>query len=151
MILVVDPVDTVKILFIHDPDAAIQASLKTCMIFAFIYVFLDGLRWLFSGLLIAAGDTLFLLVAGSISVWLFLLAPLYLIVVKQNLPVEYAWGLTVLYAALFFTLYWLRFRQGAWQKISLISQELGSPQVNNKENTHGANLRPTAQDAQGQP
>lgn len=146
MILVVDPVDTVRLLFIHDPDTAIQASLKTCMIFAFIYVLFDGLRWLFSGLLIAAGDTLFLLIAGSISVWLFLLAPLYLIVVKQNLPVEYAWGLTVLYAALFFMIYWLRFKQGAWQKINLVTQEAAG-QANSKENRHAADLDSNTQDA----
>ena len=98
------------------------------MVFAFVYIFFDGLRWLFSGLLAAAGDTLFLLIAGSLSVWIFLLAPVYLIVVKQALPVEYAWGLTVLYAALFFIIYAIRFRQGAWQKINLVTQEEAPPQ-----------------------
>ncbi len=123
LILVVDPVDTVRFLFIQNPELAIQDSLKICMIFSFIYIFFDGLRWVFSGLLIAAGDTLFLLVAGSLSVWVFLLAPVYFIVVRQNLPIEYAWGLTVLYAALFFVVYAIRFRQGAWQKIDLIAPE----------------------------
>jgi len=122
LILVIDPVDTVRLLFIHDPDVSIQVSLKICMVFSFIYILFDGLRWLYSGLLVAAGDTFFLLIAGSLSVWVFLLTPVYLIVVKQNLPVEYAWGLAVLYAALFFAVYWLRFRQGAWKKINLISQ-----------------------------
>lgn len=120
-ILVIDPIDTVKLLFIHDPDVSIQGSLKICMIFSFSYIFFDGLRWIFSGLLVAAGDTLFLLIAGSLSVWIFLLAPVYFIVVKQNLAVEYAWGLTVLYAALFFFVYWIRFKQGSWQKIDLVT------------------------------
>jgi MATE family multidrug resistance protein len=121
LILLVDPVDTVRFLFIQSPDYAILESLKMCMIFAFAYIFFDGLRWFFSGLLVAAGDTRFLLIAGSCSVWLFLLAPTYLIVVRGNLDIEYAWGLTVLYAILFFAIYWLRFKQGAWQKINLLT------------------------------
>lgn len=120
LILVVDPVDIIKVLFIENSDVLVEQSLKTCMIFAFIYIFFDGVRWLFSGLLVAAGDTKFLLIAGSLSVWVFLLAPVYFIVVKQSLPVEYAWGLTVLYAMLFFLVYLLRFKQGAWKKINLV-------------------------------
>ncbi|MGB7978891.1 MAG: MATE family efflux transporter [Chlamydiales bacterium] len=142
LILVVDPLDTVRLLFIQNPDAALQASLKTCMICSFIYVFFDGLRWVFSGLLIAAGDTLFLLIAGSLSVWVFLLAPLYFIVVKQNLPVEYAWGLTVFYAALFALIYWIRFRRGSWQNINLI-------QARNKEDTPAPGSSSTPLDVLG--
>jgi len=123
LILVVDPVDTARALFIENPDLAIQSSLKTCMVFAFIYLFFDGLRWVFSGLLAAAGDTLFLLIAASLSVWVFLLAPIYFLVVQNNLSIEYCWGLTVIYSALFFMVYWIRFRQGAWQKISLMDSK----------------------------
>lgn len=144
LILVVDPVDTVRFLFIDHPEKGIEGSLKTCMIFAFIYIFFDGLRWVFSGLLVAAGDTLFLLIAGSLSVWFFLLAPVYWIVVKNNLPVEYAWGLSVIYAALFFIVYWIRFKQGAWQKIDLIAPE----SVSNKEDKPGDAARPTLADSQ---
>lgn len=131
LFLVVDPVDTVRLLFFshfeglhlaenHPFPPSMQSSLQICMVFTFIYMFFDGLRWVFSGLLVAAGDTLFLLIAGSLSVWVFLLAPLYLIVVKYSLPVEYAWGLTTIYGASFFLLYWIRFKQGSWQKIDLL-------------------------------
>jgi len=123
LILVVDSVDIVKYLFVEDFETSIEGSIQICMIFSFIYIFFDGLRWLFSGLLVAAGDTIFLLIAGSLSVWIFLLAPVYFIVVKQNLPVEYAWGLATLYSALFFAVYLIRFRQGAWQRLSLLEQE----------------------------
>ncbi|MBU6446453.1 MAG: MATE family efflux transporter, partial [Verrucomicrobia bacterium] len=123
VIFVFDPIDTVRVLFIHELDPAFQSSARICMVLAFAYIFFEGLRWLFSGLLIAAGDTLFLLLAGALSVWVFLLAPIYWIVVKQNMAVEYAWGLTVIYAATFFAVYWLRFKSGSWQKIDLIAQE----------------------------
>ena len=128
-IFLFDPLKTAGLLFfstsdgISGLDANFASALKTCMIFSFIYIFFDGPRWVLSGLLSAAGDTLFLLLAGSFSVWIFLLLPLQLIIVQNQLSVEYAWGLTVLYAALFFALYFARFQQGAWKKIDLISQE----------------------------
>lgn len=120
MIFIIDPIDIVQALFMENFDPSFQQSLKICMFCAFAYIFFEGFRWVFSGLLIAAGDTFFLLIAGALSVWLFLLAPIYWIVVKQNLSVEYAWGITVLYAAIFFVVYWVRFQKGAWQKIDLI-------------------------------
>ncbi len=135
--LVIDPVDTVRVLFFEhfnsNKDAlspSLLSSLKICMVFTFIYMFFDGLRWVFSGLLVAAGDTFFLLIVGSLSVWVFLLAPVYFIVVRNSLIVEYAWGFTMLYAAIFFIVYWIRFRQGAWQKINLltpVNTELSKP------------------------
>jgi MATE family multidrug resistance protein len=138
LIFIIDPVDTVKILFIQDLEDAYQSSLTICMIFSFIYIFFEGLRWLFSGLLIAAGDTLFLLIAGSFSVWVFLLAPIYWFVVRQNLAVEYAWGFTVLYAALFFVLYWIRFQSGSWQKIDLIAAVQEDSKQDKKNSTDAA-------------
>lgn len=144
LILVVDPMDTVRLLFIHNPDMLTQESLKICMIFAFIYLFFDGLRWVFSGLLVAAGDTFFLLIAGSLSVWVFLLAPVYFIVVQQSLTIEYAWGLTVIYATLFFLIYWIRFKQGSWQTIDLITLE----QVHSKEDRRVEDAHPMQTDLQ---
>lgn len=129
LLLVVDPVETAKVLFFGhfesghiagQVDPALIDSLKICMFFAFIYIFFDGLRWVLGGLLVASGDTLFLFIFGSISVWIFLLLPIYVIVVKNHLSVEYAWGLTVTYSILFFTVYLIRFKQGPWQKIDIV-------------------------------
>jgi len=124
--LVIDPQDTVRLLFFEhfdtssSMDPAFLSTLKTCTICAFIYMFFEGFRWLLSGILVAAGDTLFLLIAGSLSVWIFLLLPIYLLVVRLNLSVEYAWMLAVLYSALLLSIYWVRFKHGNWQKINLI-------------------------------
>jgi MATE family multidrug resistance protein len=129
LLLVVDPIDTTRVLFFGhfesghiagDIDPTLIQSLKTCMTLAFIYIFFDGLRWVLGGLLVAAGDTLFLLIFGSLSVWIFLLTPMYFFVVKNHFAVEYAWGLTVSYAILFFMVYFIRFKRGAWQTIDLL-------------------------------
>lgn len=130
--LVFDPVDTAGMLFFAkiesgqvttSIDPMLVDSLKICMFLSFVYIFFDGLRWILSGLLIAAGDTLFLLFTGSLSVWVFLLLPVYVIVVKNQLSVEYAWGITVIYAILFFLIYLIRFKKGAWQKIDLYQSQ----------------------------
>jgi MATE family multidrug resistance protein len=128
LFLVVDSQDTVRILFFDNNssitlDAGMQSAVKTCMVCAFVYLFFEGIRWLLSGILVASGDTWFLLVAGSFSVWLFLLLPLYFIVVRMNLPVEFAWVLTVLYSALVVSIYWIRFKQRNWKESNLIHEE----------------------------
>ena len=132
LLLVIDPVDTARVLFFThfesghiagSIDPTLIESLKICMALSFVYILFDGLRWLLGGLLVASGDTLFLLIFGSLSVWGFLLIPIYLVVVQNRLGVEYAWGLTVSYSILFFGAYLLRFKKGNWQKHDLITQE----------------------------
>lgn len=98
--------------------------LKICLICVFIYLFFQGIRWIFAGVLTAAGDTLFLLIAGSLSVWLFLLLPVYFIVVKFGLAVQFAWGLAAGYAVLLSLIYWYRYRTGKWKEIVLVPDEI---------------------------
>lgn len=97
--------------------------LKICLICVFIYLFFQGVRWIFAGVLIAAGDTLFLLLAGSLSVWFFLLLPVYFIVVKFNLPVQFAWALAAGYAILLSAIYYFRYRSGKWKDIVLMPEK----------------------------
>ncbi len=149
LIFFIDPMDTIRALFLPDLDASLQSSLQVCLTLAFAYIFFEGLRWVSSGLLIAAGDTLFLLIAGSLSVWVFLLAPVYWIVVKHGQPIEYAWALTVIYSALFFLIYWIRFSQGSWKKIDLISAKV--PQEDTRRDTRLLNADPTPLDPSRSP
>ncbi|MBN2479612.1 MAG: MATE family efflux transporter [Parachlamydiales bacterium] len=97
--------------------------LKFCLFCVFVYLFFEGIRWIFAGLLTAAGDTMFLLVAGSLSVWIFLLVPVYFIVVKFSLSVQVAWILASVYAILLSIIYWVRYRQGKWKNINLVADD----------------------------
>lgn len=103
-------------------DPAMMEALRICMVFTFIYIFFEGIRWIFSGLLSAAGDTLFLLIAGSLTVWIALLLPVYVFVVKQGLPVEYAWMLAFIYSLVASAVYGLRLKQGSWKNIDLMKK-----------------------------
>ncbi len=137
--LILDPDDTVRLLFLEKGastsiNPAFQDALKTCLAYSFLYLFFEGLRWLISGVLVAAGDTLFLLIAGSLSVWFLLLAPVFLIVVQGRMAVEYAWGLAAVYSALLLFVYWLRFKWGKWKTIDLIQDSSSSlPEISIKD------------------
>ncbi|OGN55389.1 MAG: hypothetical protein A3D96_03840 [Chlamydiae bacterium RIFCSPHIGHO2_12_FULL_44_59] len=123
LIFIIEPIHTVHVLFFSNPGPLLESSLTTCMIYAFVYIFFEGLRWLFSGLLLAAGDTMFLMIVGTLSIWGFLLAPVYFLVIQYQLSIETALLLTVVYSVLSLAVYWTRFRRGAWQKINLITQQ----------------------------
>ena len=133
-----DPKTLIHLLFFEHIDAvptdgsidlSMMGVLQLCLVFSFVYICFEGIRWVFSGLLVAAGDTLFLLIAGSLSVWLGLLLPVYLIVVQNNLSVEYAWLISLVYSLALATVYALRFKQGSWKKIDLLLREIGTESV----------------------
>ncbi len=129
--LVVYPAELIQFLFFSDSDIRLDPELiplfQSCLTLCFFYIGLDGLRWVLSGALSAAGDTLFLMIAGSVSVWAFFLLPVYLFVVGYSLSVSWAWVISVAFAALIFLIYWIRFEQGKWQKIDLLSSS--SPEM----------------------
>jgi MATE family multidrug resistance protein len=142
LIFVIDPKDTVQLLFFESAhnatfDPALSSSLQTCMNCVFVYMCFEGFRWVLSGLLAAAGDTLFLLIAGAMSVWVFLLLPIYLIVVRNHLAIEYAWVIAAVYSGLLVIAYWIRFRRGAWRSMELVREK--APEFEGSERVSSTN------------
>ncbi len=91
-------------------DPEWQVSLKNCLVLSFLYLFFDGMRWVVSGLLIAAGDTFFLLVSGVCALWLFLIIPTYTVVYQNHLSVEYAWLFSAIYTGGLFAICFIRLK-----------------------------------------
>lgn len=102
---------------------SIREALLICLVGNAIYLFFEGLRMVFSGVLTAAGDTLFLLIAGASSVWMLLVLPVYLIVVQHAASIEVAVLICVIYSVIASLLYFYRLNQGKWKELSLIQQE----------------------------
>jgi multidrug resistance protein, MATE family len=100
---------------------ALHDTLITCLIFILFYILFDGLRLLVAGALTAAGDTVFLFVAGSLSVWILLVLPVYFVVVRGGAAVEYGSFFCALYALCATLIYYLRFAEGKWKSISIIA------------------------------
>ena len=99
----------------------IKTTLKFSMIVLVLYLTLENVRWLLSGLLTAAGDTFFPMVLGLISIWLFMHAPTYFFVVIPKAPIERALFIWVLYSAAASALFLIRFARGKWKEKKLIS------------------------------
>jgi multidrug resistance protein, MATE family len=85
------------------------------------YIFFEGLRMLFAGLLTAAGDTRFLCYAGIFSIWVFLVVPNYLLVVLMGLPVEASSLLCIFYGLASSSIYMWRFYEGKWKSLSIFT------------------------------
>lgn len=90
-----------------------------CLILIVFHLLFEGLRLLISGLLTAAGDTVFLLIAGSTSLWVLMVIPSYIIVVRNGAPPAVGIGIWVFYSVGAALLYYWRFNQGKWRTISL--------------------------------
>ncbi len=88
----------------------------------YFYILFEGIRWVISGILTAAGDVYFLLIAGTLSVWLLLLAPVYFFVVKSGLGVEVAWSIMAFYSILSCLFYWARLKRGNWKQKDLLQE-----------------------------
>ena len=115
--------DLIVELFLPDVSAemldSVQESLITSLSFFLIYLLFEWIRLLFSGILTAAGDTMFLLIAGSLSVWIFLILPVYMIVVKGHASIEVATIICALYGVGACSIYLWRFMKGKWKAISI--------------------------------
>lgn len=101
-----------KVAFLEEP-------LKNSIFFIIIYLLFEGLRMLFSGVLTAAGDTLFLLVMGSLAIWALLVAPIYFVVVLGEAPVESGPMICAFYSICAAFFYFWRFRDGKWKELSI--------------------------------
>lgn len=98
---------------------ALYEPLVMGLLLLVVFMFFEGLRMLLAGILTAAGDTFFLLVAGSTSVWLFLVLPVYWVVFHQGAGIVAAISFWTVYSILATLLYGLRYYQGKWKSISI--------------------------------
>jgi len=88
-----------------------------CTVTGVLYMLFEGIRYLIAGILTAAGDTMFLLATGCISIWIFLIAPVYYIVVKNGSSIEVSSLICTAYAGLAAFINFVRYKQGKWKTI----------------------------------
>jgi MATE family multidrug resistance protein len=102
---------------------ALRVYIKQGLWFIAIYMILEDARWFINGILTAAGDTLFLMIAGACCVWLFLLLPTYVFIVKAKGSILLAFFIWVVYSFISMVVFYLRFKQGKWKERSLVIEE----------------------------
>lgn len=91
--------------------AEIMTSIQTGLFIVAIYTFLENIRWVISGILTAYGYTFFILVAGTVSIVLFLLLPTYFFVFSSQRTVVEALGLWIFYSAIAGILFYVKYRK----------------------------------------
>ena len=96
------------------PVDQLIAITKSGLTGVYLYVLLQNIRWVFSGILSAAGDTLFLMLAGSLSVWVCMVIPTYVLMVQYDSPILTAYYIWVIYAAVNVCIVGARYYRGKW-------------------------------------
>lgn len=111
-------------LFLPEADEATLSGLRDAMIFCMlcdvVYIFFEGIRLLILGVLTAAGDTFFLMISGTVSIWLFLIVPVYYAIVIQHAPVEMAGVIYVFFSIAACAVYYWRYQAEGWRHTKLI-------------------------------
>lgn len=134
-------------LFLNNPDAIeshvnintlssehlahIKSSVRSGLVLIAIYMIVEDIRWLINGILTAAGDTLFLMIAGTACVWIFLLLPTYFFILKPQGNIQMAFVIWVGYSVIATLLFYIRFAQGKWKQKALVIDEV--PVINQSE------------------
>jgi len=103
--------------------ATMRSTMQGAFVFCLLYLFFDAIRWLISGILTAAGDTLFILLVGMISVPLTLLLPAYWLIEKLHYGAIPAFGIATFFTGTLVLAFALRLKSGRWQKIELVDTE----------------------------
>ncbi len=90
--------------------------------FVAVYVCVDALYMVYSGVLKGAGDTRFLMIAiGSLSLVCMIL-PVYIGVIWLKAGLYFAWGCVVLFIGALFLMSWGRYLGGKWKTMRVIEQ-----------------------------
>lgn len=109
--------------FLPDADPVfmnqIRSSLELCLILTALFLFFDGIKFFFMGVLTAAGDTLFLLISSSLIIWGAMILPVKLLVVQNQGPVELACTICMFCSLLTCSIYFWRITKRRWRPITL--------------------------------
>jgi MATE family multidrug resistance protein len=104
-----------------DERSELYSILSIGMVCTLVTVLFEGIRLLICGILTAAGDTLFLMIAGSLSVWCILIAPVYLLLIKAQAPILVALICCMVYSLTAGIIYYCRFMSGKWKAENVLA------------------------------
>lgn len=92
----------------------IRHYLATSIRWLWLYFLFDGVAWLFHGVLVAAGDTKFIMLLSSISPWVFSILPTYITIIYLKADPTATWILSVIYGGLNAACLLLRYKKKQW-------------------------------------
>jgi MATE family multidrug resistance protein len=109
---------------VHVDINIIKQSVKSILPLLTVYILFENFRWLLGGILIAAGDTFFMMLTGFFSVWIFLILPTYLFVYTTQAPVISAFWVWLFYSIFATIPIYLRYKSSGWlERAKLIDHD----------------------------
>ena len=110
--------ETLATFFVRDATiiSEYMGSMKLSLFFVWLFLVLDGVNWIFSGVLTSAGDTRFILKVNTFNIVFFSFIPTYYIVIIKKAPPEIIWGLGIPYALVGILIFSWRYRSGKWRQ-----------------------------------
>lgn len=108
LVIYPDPIIQVFLLDEFQSQRAVYDLSRLTGIFVWGYLFLDGMVWIFAGILTAFGDTKFIMVVNALLAWAFALLPTYIFINVLHGPAYLSWLFTNLYAFMNMILFWRR-------------------------------------------
>lgn len=96
-----------------------ETTLDLCLLILIANILLENIRFTYYGILTAAGDTNFLLLSNSVTIWIVLILPLYIAVSYFTIDIIAIQLLMLTYIISAIGINYLRFKQGNWRAIQL--------------------------------
>ena len=93
-----------------------MTPIRWSLFFVWAFLALDGMNWVFCGILTAAGDTKFILRANTFNIVFFSFLPTYYFVIMQKGSPVLLWGLGVPYALAGLAIFTWRYLSNIWKK-----------------------------------
>lgn len=120
-----------------EPNHAAIPLIKFSLIVVALYITLENMRWIISGILTAAGDTNFLMISGTLLIWVCMVLPIYLFVYLPGGDITHCFYIWIIYCILAVLIVYLRFRQGKWKTKTLISDDTKTQTISSSDGRSG--------------
>ncbi|MFO1258906.1 MAG: MATE family efflux transporter [Gammaproteobacteria bacterium] len=100
-------------------DTALMAMCVEACRWVWVAFFFDGLMWIVIGILIAGGDTRFVMLMSTAAGWLFGLLPVYIFITLLGWGPPMTMFLVMIFTICGFICFYARYRLGDWLKLQL--------------------------------
>lgn len=92
---------------------------KNAYIFTWLFIVFEMLAWCVAGILIAAGDTKYVMFITSTNIWISFFLPSWFFVYKLQWSPTSNIAISIFYALIAFCCFLVRYKKGSWRKIQI--------------------------------
>jgi len=115
-------------------DVAVTKGLvRSGLLIIGVYLVVENVRWVVGGVLTAAGDTFFLMVAGVLSIWGLMVIPTYFFIYLKQAPIQHAFYIWLFYACVATALVYGRYLMGYWKSKQIMDEKARPDEVPTQE------------------